>query len=175
MLIDPFGRPITYLRVSVTDRCNFRCIYCLPPEGVEQLTHGSIMRYEEIAKVVQVAAENGISEVRLTGGEPLVRAGLPDLVAMIAAIRGITDISLTTNGTFLEELAEPLARAGLKRVNISLDTLQAEKFARITRGETWKRSGGEWQQQKPMACHRSSSIRSSCGALTMTSWCPLPV
>jgi GTP 3',8-cyclase len=142
MLIDSFGRSITYLRVSVTDRCNFRCVYCMPPEGVERHSHESIMRYEEIASVVRVAVGLGVRKVRLTGGEPLVRLGLPDLVRMIAEIDGIEDISLTTNGVLLEKMAAELKDAGLNRVNVSLDTLQPEKFARITRGgsleTTWR-------------------------------------
>jgi len=134
MLIDPFGRRITYLRISVTDRCNLRCVYCMPPEGVPWQSHESIIRYEEIAQVVKVAAAEGIREVRLTGGEPLVRRDLHELVRMIVAIPGIEDVSLTTNGILLAGQIEQLARAGLKRINISLDTLDAEKFKRITRG-----------------------------------------
>jgi len=139
MLVDPFGRKITYLRISITDRCNLRCVYCMPPEGVEWQSHDSIIRYEEILEIVKVAAEQGISEVRLTGGEPLIRQNLPDLVRWIAAVPGINDIGLTTNGLLLEKLAAPLAEAGLKRVNISLDTLNAEKFARITRGGSFEK------------------------------------
>ncbi|MFN7037435.1 MAG: GTP 3',8-cyclase MoaA [Bellilinea sp.] len=134
MLTDPFGRQITYLRISVTDRCNFRCVYCMPPKGVPHVPHEQIMRYEEIASFVQVAARQGIRKVRITGGEPLVRADLPRLVEMISGIEEIEDISLTTNGILLEKYAGALAQAGLKRVNISLDTLNPEKFARISRG-----------------------------------------
>jgi cyclic pyranopterin phosphate synthase len=141
-LVDPFGRPVTYLRVSVTDRCNLRCVYCMPPEGVEWQPHDSILRYEEIAAVVRVAAEHGVRQVRLTGGEPLVRKGLPDLVAMIAQIPGISDIALTTNGYLLESAAADLARAGLTRVNVSLDTLNPQRFSRITRGGSF---GKVWQ------------------------------
>ena len=134
MLIDSFGRQITYLRVSVTDRCNFRCVYCMPPGGIEHLAHDNILRYEEIFEIVQAAAEQGVREVRLTGGEPLVRKDLPVLVGMLSQIPGIEEVSLTTNGLLLEKYAESLAEAGLKRVNISLDTLDNERFARITRG-----------------------------------------
>jgi cyclic pyranopterin phosphate synthase len=134
MLVDRFGRSITYLRVSVTDRCNLRCGYCMPPEGVTWQPHSVILRYEEIASVVRVAAELGVRKVRLTGGEPLVRLGLPDLVRMIAEVPDIEDISLTTNGILLERMAAELKDAGLKRVNVSLDTIRPEKFARITRG-----------------------------------------
>ncbi|NPV77968.1 MAG: GTP 3',8-cyclase MoaA [Anaerolineae bacterium] len=139
MLIDPFGRPITYLRISVTDRCNMRCVYCMPPEGIETRSHDEIMRYEEILQVVQTAAQHGITEVRLTGGEPLARAGIVSLVRMIAETPGIRDLSLTTNGLLLEKFAAELAEAGLKRVNISLDTLDPDKFSRITRGASLER------------------------------------
>lgn len=134
MLLDQWGRQVTYLRVSVTDRCNLRCVYCMPPEGVERKPHDEIMRYEEIVQVVKVAAEHGVRKVRLTGGEPLVRTDLPQLIEMIAQIPGIEDISLTTNGLLLERMATALKQAGLTRINVSLDTLQPEKFARITRG-----------------------------------------
>lgn len=140
ILRDRFGRQITYLRISVTDRCNLRCVYCMPPEGVPQVGHGDVLRYEEILEIVKLAAHYGVCEVRLTGGEPLVRADLPDLVRMIAGVPGIEDISLTTNGLLLDRLAEPLVRAGLKRINVSLDTLQAERFLRITRGGSFERT-----------------------------------
>ncbi|NMB88003.1 MAG: GTP 3',8-cyclase MoaA [Chloroflexi bacterium] len=134
MLVDGYRRPVTYLRVSVTDRCNLRCVYCMPPEGIEWQPHAGILRYEEIYAAVRAAAGLGIRSVRLTGGEPLVRAGLPALVEMLAAIPGIQEVSLTTNGLLLEKMAPELAQAGLKRVNVSLDSLSPERFARITRG-----------------------------------------
>lgn len=134
MLIDRFGRMITYLRISVTDRCNMRCVYCMPAEGIPLQSHDNILRYEEIVQLVRLAAAHGVREVRLTGGEPLVRLDLPVLVRMIAQIPGIEDISLTTNGLLLEKMAQPLAEAGLRRVNVSMDTLDPEKFERITRG-----------------------------------------
>jgi len=134
MLVDHFGRRITYLRVSVTDRCNLRCIYCMPQQGVVKKAHQAMMTYEEIARVVGVAAEHGVREVRLTGGEPLVRPDLPVLVSMLAQIPGIEDLSLTTNGILLEGMARELVEAGLQRVNVSLDTLDEDKFRRITRG-----------------------------------------
>lgn len=140
MLIDSWGRQITYLRVSVTDRCNLRCVYCMPPEGLTLQPHDAIMRYEEIAQVVRLAALEGVQEVRLTGGEPLARPNLPALVGMLSAIPGIRDISLTTNAVLLERFALPLAEAGLKRVNISLDTLHPEKFTRITRGGSFEQA-----------------------------------
>jgi len=132
-LSDTFNRPVNYLRISVTDRCNLRCIYCLPPEGINLLPHGEILTYEEIASVARLAAELGINKVRLTGGEPLVRAKLPELVNMLSDIDTIDDISLTTNGTLLKKYAGELERAGLKRVNVSLDSLKQDKFERVTR------------------------------------------
>jgi GTP 3',8-cyclase len=139
MLVDRYGRNITYLRISVTDRCNLRCVYCMPPEGVAWQSHDNILHYEEIAQIVRLAASQGIREVRLTGGEPLVRKNLAQLVGLIAAIPGIQDVSLTTNGLLLLDQIEALAEAGLNRINVSLDTLQAEKFARITRGGRFER------------------------------------
>ncbi len=133
MFIDTFGRKITYLRISVTDRCNLRCAYCMPAGGIVQNSHDSILRYEEIYKIVQVAAENGVTEIRLTGGEPLVRADIVELVRMIRSVPQIDDISLTTNAMLLEEYAAPLKQAGLNRVNISLDTLDPENYKKITR------------------------------------------
>jgi GTP 3',8-cyclase len=132
-LSDTFNRPINYLRISVTDRCNLRCIYCLPPEGVNLLPQGEILSYEEITRVASLAAELGINKVRITGGEPLVRARLKELVSLLAGIKGIDDISLTTNGILLKECAAELKQAGLKRVNVSLDSLNRDKFGRITR------------------------------------------
>ncbi|HEY9086997.1 MAG TPA: GTP 3',8-cyclase MoaA [Anaerolineaceae bacterium] len=134
MIIDRFGRQVTYLRVSVTDRCNFRCVYCMPAEGIQRKDHTQMLRYEEIAEIVRVAAGEGVREVRLTGGEPLVRRDLPLLVRMIAAIPGIEDLSLTTNGLLLDRMAAELAAAGLTRLNVSLDTLNPQRFQRITRG-----------------------------------------
>jgi cyclic pyranopterin phosphate synthase len=132
-ILDTSDRPISYLRISVTDRCNFRCIYCQPEEGIELMRHDDILSYEEITFIVQIAAELGISKIRLTGGEPLVRLGLTDLVSKIAAIKGIDDISLTTNGMLLKQYAAPLKEAGLNRVNVSLDTLKPDRFQSITR------------------------------------------
>ena len=130
---DSFDRPINYLRISVTDRCNLRCVYCMPAEGIPLRPHAEILTYEEIARIVSVVARLGIFRVRLTGGEPLARLGLVDLVAMIREIPGIEEISLTTNGTLLAPQAKALAAAGLDRVNISLDTLWAERYRTITR------------------------------------------
>jgi len=132
-LSDSFQRPINYLRISVTDRCNLRCIYCMPSEGVALAPHSQILSYEEIKNVATAATELGISKIRLTGGEPLIRLGIVGLVKMLADIKGIDDLSLTTNAILLEQYAAELKEAGLKRVNISLDTLDKEKFEKITR------------------------------------------
>jgi len=133
---DRNGRSINYLRVSVTDRCNLRCVYCMPEEGVPSIGHESILRYEEITRVVRVAASLGISEVRLTGGEPLVRKGIEQLVDSIALIPGLAGLSMTTNGELLAPLADSLALAGLQRVNVSLDSLRPARFRAITRRGT---------------------------------------
>lgn len=133
-LTDPFGRIHDYLRISVTDRCNLRCIYCMPAEGMQFQPHDEIMSYEEITAVVESLAPLGLRKVRLTGGEPLVRKDLEKLVAMLAAIPGIEDISLTTNGLMLPAKAQLLKDAGLSRVNISLDSLRQDRFSMITRG-----------------------------------------
>ena len=132
-LSDSFQRPINYLRISVTDRCNLRCIYCLPVEGVRLMSHRDILTYEEIYTIARVAAELGINKVRLTGGEPLVRSGLAELIQMLAQIEAIDDISLTTNGTLLSRYAAELKQAGLQRLNISLDTLKSDRFKLVTR------------------------------------------
>ncbi|MBI4284358.1 MAG: GTP 3',8-cyclase MoaA [Chloroflexi bacterium] len=132
-LSDSFQRPINYLRVSVTDRCNMRCVYCMPADGICLIPHQEILSYEEIQHVAEAAAELGISKVRLTGGEPLVRLGLPKLVQMLSRIEGIDDIALTTNGMLLGRYAAELKMAGLRRVNVSLDTLKPERFDAITR------------------------------------------
>lgn len=132
-ILDRFGRSIDYLRISVTDRCNLRCIYCMSPQGVPQMPHGEILSYEELETVARAAAELGFKRMRLTGGEPLVRAELPRLVRMLSQIEGVEELSLTTNGTLLKEYAQELRKAGLSRVNVSLDTLKADRFQRITR------------------------------------------
>ena len=131
--LDAYNRPISYLRISVTDRCNLRCVYCMPPEGVVCRPHEEILRYEEIEAVVRAAAGLGISKIRLTGGEPLVRLGVVGLVRSLARIPGVDDLAMTTNGVLLSRYAADLAEAGLQRVNVSLDTLRPERFQRITR------------------------------------------
>ena len=130
---DSYGRTIDYLRISVTDRCNFRCIYCMPADGVESMSPADILRGHEIVTIARIAAECGIKHIRLTGGEPLVRKGMVSNVREIAAIPGIEDISLTTNGVLLPKFAKALKEAGLNRVNISLDTLDPDKFTFVTR------------------------------------------
>ena len=132
-LVDRFGRRHTDLRVSVTDRCNIRCFYCMPPGGVPFRPHEAILRFEEIQRLVRVAAGLGIRQVRLTGGEPLVRKGICRLVALVAAVEGVDDVAMTTNGILLSRFAEPLKEAGLDRLNVSLDTLDRRKFREITR------------------------------------------
>jgi cyclic pyranopterin phosphate synthase len=132
-LRDSWGREIKSVRVSVTDKCNFRCTYCMPAEGLEWLGRQEILSFEEISRLVGVLARLGVDEVRLTGGEPLVRRDLPVLVGMISAIDGVRDLSLTTNGVLLDRLAGPLVEAGLKRINVSLDSLNHVRFAEITR------------------------------------------
>ncbi|MBL8819660.1 MAG: GTP 3',8-cyclase MoaA [Planctomyces sp.] len=132
-LIDSFGRVHNNLRISVTDRCNIRCFYCMPADNVEFMPKAELLTFEEIARVVRIAASLGVDRVRLTGGEPLVRRELPSLVRMLSEIPGIQDIGLTTNGIFLSELAQPLYEAGLRRMNISLDALDPEIFRKVTR------------------------------------------
>lgn len=133
-MYDRFNRRINYLRISVTDRCNLRCVYCMPAEGIRLLKHEDILTFDEITQVVKEAVSLGINKVRLTGGEPLVRKGIVDLVRMIGEVKGIDDFSMTTNGILLDRFAKELKEAGLDRVNVSLDTLDAEKYREITRG-----------------------------------------
>lgn len=133
-LSDSFQRPINYLRISITDRCNMRCVYCTPAEGIELFGRNEILSFEEILRIVGAAAPLGISKVRLSGGEPLVRSGLAEFIGKLAKVPGIDDISLTTNGLLLKENARKLKEAGLKRVNVSLDSLKEERFRKITRG-----------------------------------------
>jgi len=135
-LVDPFGRTITYLRVSVTDRCNLRCEYCMPPD-VEFMERSHLLTYEEIVRFLRVAVPEGIRKVRLTGGEPLARRNLVGLVGQLAAIPGLKELALSTNGVLLAPHARELQQAGLQRINISLDSLQPERFAKITRFDRW--------------------------------------
>ena len=133
-LIDSFGRKINYLRLSVTDRCNMRCRYCMPAEGVAKLCHGDILNYEELYRIARSAVALGIEKIRVTGGEPLVRKGIIEFLARLAALPGLRQLVLTTNGLCLGEMAGDLRSAGVQRLNISLDSLRPDVFARITRG-----------------------------------------
>ena len=132
-LLDTFGRIHDNLRISITDRCNVRCFYCMPEEGVKYMAHEEILRFEEIERFVRVAVSLGVTKVRVTGGEPLVRKGLPVLIRMLSSIQGIRDLALTTNGVLLAKHAKDLYEAGLRRLNVHLDTLDRERFLRITR------------------------------------------
>ncbi len=139
MLRDTFGRVHDNLRISVTDRCNIRCFYCMPEREVDFVPRQEILTFEEIERFVRIATALGVRKIRLTGGEPLLRRDLPDLVRRIAAVPGIEDLALTTNGVTLEELAGPLYDAGLRRLNVHLDTLDRERFLRITRRDVLDR------------------------------------
>ncbi len=138
-LIDTFGRLHDNLRISVTDRCNIRCFYCMPEEGIAFQPREDILSFEEIARFARVAANLGVTKLRITGGEPLVRKNLPELVEMLANIDGIEDIAITTNGVLLRNLARPLRDAGLRRLNVHLDTLDRERYIKITRRDDFHR------------------------------------
>jgi cyclic pyranopterin phosphate synthase len=138
-LRDSWGREIRSVRVSVTDKCNFRCTYCMPAEGLEWLGREEILSFEEIERLVRLLASVGVSEVRLTGGEPLVRRDIVELVRMLAPVPGVDDLSLTTNGILLDRLAGPLVDAGLRRINVSLDSLSHVRFAELTRRDALDR------------------------------------
>lgn len=133
-MIDLQGRKINYLRLSVTDRCNLRCRYCMPEEGISKIEHNELLSLEQLSTLVGQLSELGINKVRITGGEPLVRQGIVGLVESIKALKGIEEITMTTNGILLKEIALPLKQAGLSRVNISLDSLDPERFTQMTRG-----------------------------------------
>lgn len=130
---DSFGRTINYLRLSVTDRCNMRCSYCMPGDGIDQIECRQILRFEDFFRIVEAAASIGISKVRITGGEPLVRKGVIDFIAMISQLPGIEEVTLTTNGMLLPGRVKELRAAGVERLNVSLDSLDRDNFARITR------------------------------------------
>lgn len=133
-MLDCYNRKINYLRISVTDRCNLRCAYCMPAEGVALMNHSDILSFEEITDIVKTGVRFGINKVRITGGEPLVRKNITTLVSQLAAIEEITDLSMTTNGVLLSKFAKELVLAGLKRINISLDTTDATYYDVLTRG-----------------------------------------
>lgn len=131
---DSFGREINYLRISITDRCNLRCKYCMPEDGIEnKMTHDDILSFDEIYTIAKVFTQLGVNKIRLTGGEPLARKGVVDLVKKLSSLEGLEDLAMTTNGILLHEMAEELKAAGLNRVNISLDTLKEDKYKEITR------------------------------------------
>jgi cyclic pyranopterin phosphate synthase len=132
-MLDKFKREINYLRVSITDRCNLRCVYCMPKEGVSLIGHEDILSYEEMLRIIRIARKLGIVKVRVTGGEPLVRRGVTEFLGALGKL-GLEDISLTTNGILLESLANPIRKAGVGRINVSLDSLNPEKYTRLTRG-----------------------------------------
>ena len=133
-MFDSYNRRINYLRISVTDRCNLRYTYCMPAEGIPLIQHKDILSFEEIMEVVDAALALGVDKIRITGGEPLVRKGIVNLVQMIASKPGVQDLGMTTNGQLLEKFAQPLKDAGLHRVNVSLDTMNPERYRQVTRG-----------------------------------------
>lgn len=138
-LIDSYGRRIKSMRISITDKCQFRCTYCMPAEGLPWLKKDEILSYEEITRIARVAVDIGIEQIRLTGGEPLVRRDVPELVRQLRQIEGLHSLSLTTNGVLLKQQAGPLAEAGLTRINVSVDSLLREKFAQLTRRDQFQR------------------------------------
>lgn len=158
-MLDRYGRRINYLRISVTDRCNLRCVYCMPEEGVQQFSHEKVLTYDEITRIVSIAAGLGITRIKLTGGEPLVRKGLPDLVRMLKALPGIEQVTLTTNGVLLKEMLPELTEAGLDGVNISLDTCDRALFMKIARRDSLDRvlEGIEAAQQ-----YQGLSVKLNC-------------
>ena len=137
-MVDQYGRTIDYMRISITDRCNLRCIYCMPEEGIECIPHNEILTYEEILRLVRAAAANGISKIKITGGEPLVRKNAAELIRQIKQVEGIREVTLTTNGVLFAEQGADLVAAGLDGVNFSLDTQDASNFRRITRVNAYR-------------------------------------
>ena len=162
-LRDSWGREIRSLRVSVTDKCNFRCRYCMPAEGLDWLERDELLSFEEIERLVGVLASMGVDEIRLTGGEPLVRRDLPALVGLLARTPGVRDLSLTTNGVLLDRFAGPLVDAGLRRLNVSLDSLSHVRFAEITRRDALDRvlAGLEEAERHP----KLGPIKVNCVAI----------
>ena len=139
VLVDGFRRRINYLRISITDRCNLRCIYCVPPTGDRKLEHKEILRYEELLRIVRIAIELGINKIRLTGGEPFVRKGIGEFIPMLMNIEGLDDVSLTTNGVYLKDNLDMLKAAGIERINVSIDSLKRLNFKFITRFDYFTR------------------------------------
>ena len=162
-LLDAHGRTMGDLRVSVTDRCNFRCQYCMPAEGLPWLEREQILTFDEIARVVRLFAEMRVGDVRLTGGEPLVRRDFPELVRLLAAVDGVNDLAITTNGYLLERDAEPLVKAGATRFNVSLDSLARDRFFHITRRDSLPRVlAGLWALARHVEAH---PIKVNCVAI----------
>src|SRR5262249_41595457 len=161
MLIDKFGRVATDLRVSVTDRCNYRCVYCMPAD-VEWLPKPQILTFDEIEAVVRIFVSEGVKQLRITGGEPLVRRDLPVLITQLARIQGIEEISLTTNGYYLKQYAQALKDAGIQRLNVSLDSLRADRFERITKNNSFQRVLDGIQEAKQVGFH---PIKINCVAI----------
>lgn len=156
---DRFGRRIEYLRVSLTDRCNLRCVYCMPEEGVPYEDPAKLLNFDELERVVRVLAGAGLRKVRLTGGEPLVRKGVPELAARLVAVPGIREVTLTTNGILLDRHAQALWDAGIRRLNLSLDTLRPERFARIARRDDYTRA---WQGLEAALAVGFAPIKLNC-------------
>ena len=138
-MIDGCGRNIDYLRISVTDRCNLRCVYCMPEEGIKNIKHNDILTFKEILMIVKVVSQLGIRKIKITGGEPLVRKGIVNLIRSIKAVEGIEEVTMTTNGVLLGDMAEDLKAAGLNSVNISVDTLNSTSFCKITRKDCFEK------------------------------------
>ncbi len=162
-LVDGHGRTISDLRVSVTDRCNFRCQYCMPAEGLPWLDRSEILTFEEIERLVGLMAEMGVGDIRLTGGEPLVRRGIATLIAKLSLLEGVHDLSLTTNGYLLEKMADDLAAAGLRRINVSLDSLSRDRFFQMTRRDALAQVLRGLEALEPHA--QLSPVKVNCVAL----------
>ena len=170
MLVDTFNRPVKDLRISVTDRCNFRCTYCMPFDEYTWINKKEILSFEEIARLAKFFVQLGVDQIRLTGGEPLVRQDLEKLIDKLSSLSGLNDLSLTTNGSLLADKAPALKAAGLKRINVSIDTLNPEKFKRMTkRGDLSKVLDGAAPPSRIEGCKRSAqrgvAARSLAGGL----------
>ena len=164
-MIDQYNRQIEYLRVSVTDRCNLRCVYCMPEEGVELIPHAQILTFDEITRICCQAAELGISKIKLTGGEPLARRGLPELVGMLKKIKGIEQVTLTTNGILLKDQIDRLIEHGLDGVNISIDTLDPEQYRTVTRCGDVKQA---LEGMEAALAYEQLKVKINCVPLTQT-------
>lgn len=167
-MIDQYGRNIHYLRISVTDRCNLRCVYCMPAEGVPSIPHEEILSYDEILRLVRIMAGLGIDRVRLTGGEPLVRKGITELARDIKSVEGIKYLGLTTNGVLLEEMGEGLLKAGVDGINLSLDAADPARYAAITRVGDWQRAfdGLQMALRLPFKAVKVNSVLSPDSAVS---------